>query len=154
MFSDIFPLSSQENPINLDGYSLILSHSENDNQLDIIYELKLYQSNTVIPAGDEIVGLNLQFSNFDYEAVFGYMGQHNIEVISNTITTSYTDKIVDGSFHFEDPKLKIKFENSYGLPIGLAFTDLTAYFKNLGSDMIRGDSIPTTENIRVLITRI
>lgn len=149
-FSQQIPLNGTTGEIDLSGYSLKLTNNPPlTNRLEIEIEVTIESGSGNVSPGGDIVDFSFDFSSIAYEAIFGYLGELEI----NTDLTSYSieiyDRIVDGVFHFEDPRLNIYFNNSFGIPIEVGLSDFKALTREDGMNTFTGD-MPTMNN-RIII---
>ncbi len=143
----------QENPLatNLEGYTIILSQNPQDvNQLEFKYTVTLNPSSGIIPAGGTILDINMQIEDTDYSSIFGYLGQYTINTDPQSVTIDFFDNIIQGTFHFAEPELKLSFDNSYGLPIQILLEDFAVITKDNTSVNITGSGVPSAANPLVM----
>lgn len=99
----------------LDGYLFL----PNDNSLQFIYT-------ATDSAGEEVdmtfTSMRLDFLNFSY--VEGYFGTRVFDIEGDVIAVGLFDKWISGGLEFEDPKLRIRVENSFGFPVKTDFKEL------------------------------
>lgn len=132
---------------SLEGYTIKLSHNPPDvNQLQLIYTIIFNRSSGTIAANETILDVYMQLENIDYSALFGYLGQHEIHTDSRSIPIDFFDFIVDGTFHFAEPELKLTFDNSYGLPLQMILEDFAVISDDYGRTEITGSGVPSATN--------
>lgn len=130
--------------VNLEGYTIILSHNPPDeNQLEFKYTITLNPSTGTIPAGGTILDIGMQIEDTDYSAIFGYMGQYTINTDARSVAIDFFDNIIQGTFHFAGPELKLSFDNSYGLPIQIILEDFAVITKDNTRIPITGRGVPS-----------
>lgn len=118
--------------VSVDGYQMI---SEN-NSLDIYYE--------AVTAGGKKIKLNRAEFYFDvivFAYMEGYIGYHISPVSGNFININLFDKWLSGTFDFENPKISIIVENSFGFPVrskvnSMLLTTISGNQVNLESEFI------------------
>jgi hypothetical protein len=121
---------------DLDGTTLPLDNTPpGTNQLCIAVILTLFPSDVTIAPGP-IVDVNIAFSDLEYSAIYGYLGEFEIDLDAQTFQVNFYSRLTEGNFYFSNPRYTIDFLNSFGLPIGIAMTD----FEVTGS----GGTIPVT----------
>ena len=100
---------------DLEGWTLI----SDDNNLSIFYE-------ATTASGDLITldeaGLNFSLLAFKY--IEGFFTQNNSSESGEVITIGVYSTWISGGFDFEDPKLTIKVQNSFGFPVRTKFNKL------------------------------
>lgn len=68
--------------------------------------------------------INQNMLSLDYYKSYGFFAQHTINVTRTTIPISLFDNLHYSQIMIEDPKLTLRFKNSYGMPMDMTFTDL------------------------------
>jgi hypothetical protein len=128
----------------LDGYSITLEN----NQLIFNIELMIWTSDLILEQGGEIFTLDISFRDADYEALFGYLGRFRLDLPPQTINIDFFNSIIDGTFHFEEPVLKVHFTNSIGIPLKVNVEDFYVTTRFGEIEEITGESIPfSRENV-------
>lgn len=151
IWSATIPLSSNGQSFILEDYTIILSNNPPDvNLVPIIYTLTLQESLGTVQPGSPILNYTLGINDLDYSAIFGYLGIMNIMVDPQTFPISFFNSIIDGTFHFEQPELKLNFENSFGLPIQVIMTDFYVVSREGDQIAITGDSVPSATYPRII----
>ncbi|MFH1320166.1 MAG: hypothetical protein ABII90_05865 [Bacteroidota bacterium] len=88
----------------------------------------------------------LPFFPPDSSVIHGYAGQYTdtLTVDSVDLNLEIYNKVLSGSFYFEDPKLTVTFVNSYGVPINPVFTTFEAWSSINGKMQIEldGNTVP------------
>ncbi|MFZ1705156.1 MAG: hypothetical protein WAT79_12480 [Saprospiraceae bacterium] len=115
-FEEKFTLNSTENlppklvteKFNVDGWEMI----SDNNSLDIYYEAIRSNGEKIILKRAEFYFDFIQFAYLE-----GYIGYHLSPVSGNLIDINLFDKWVSGSFDFENPKVSIIVDNSFGFPV-------------------------------------
>ncbi len=142
---DISTSFNGSNSNQLDNATLVLTN----NQLIINYKATIKPSGGSIPAGGTIFEMDFSLTNADYSAIFGYLGKISFSLDEQTIPINFYNSIVEGVFHFEDPKMKLYFDNSYGIPIQVAFSQLDVETRDEGILSIT-QGIPTVDTPKVI----
>jgi hypothetical protein len=151
IWSVTIPLNSTGQSFNLEGYTIILSNNPPDvNLVPIIYTMTLQGSTGTVPAGSPILNYTFGINDLDYSVIFGYLGIMNITIDPRTFPISFFNSIIDGTFHFEQPELKLNFENSFGLPVQVIMTDFYAVSREGDQIAITGDSVPSATYPRII----
>ncbi|KPK86647.1 MAG: hypothetical protein AMS27_04590 [Bacteroides sp. SM23_62_1] len=150
-WSATIPLSSNVQSFNLQGYTIVLSNNPPDvNLIPIIFTMTLERSQGTVPAGSPVMSYQLSVNNISYSVIYGYLGIMNITIDPQTFPVSFFNSIIDGTFHFEEPELKLYFENSFGLPIQVIMTDFYAISREGNQLAITGDSVPSPSYPRII----
>ncbi|HCY00472.1 MAG TPA: hypothetical protein DG754_10065, partial [Bacteroidales bacterium] len=106
----------------LDNYTLLLHDEGGDTYntfmvtLDLTIKENLSSSNY---SGN--LDLNINFNDPDYELIQGKVNE-TLSISDQTYQISAFNSTVFADQHFAQPQINFKFENSYGLPIGIDFT--------------------------------
>jgi len=135
-FTTTFNIDSQlgdydvtESFASFDGYVLDLTglNGTDTNKIFVTYDLMLDDNGnpTVLPG--ESCDITINFDNFNYYSVFGYLGQDTISINRDTVHLEIFNNTFEGTVYFEDPKINIYVDNSFGLPLRLHFGDFTTY---------------------------
>jgi len=110
-------LSSTNSFSDMMEYTVTLDNSTaNKNRLQIDFELTLNTSALIIPAGQTIVDVDVRFSNIDFRAVYGYIGQHTINSAVEEILIDLDNSNLSGYFNFDHTYFNLASENSFGVP--------------------------------------
>ncbi len=110
----------------LDGITLPLDNTPpNSNALKFNITVTLWDTLAVIDPGP-ILNINISLMNLDYSAIYGYLGNFDIDIGPETFPLDFHNDLGGGSFTFSDPRLNIRFQNSFGLPIEMDMTDFYA----------------------------
>jgi len=135
-FSTTFNIDSQSGDYDVsvdysqfDGYTMDLTglSGTDTNKIFVTYDLLLNDNgNPSVLPGNEC-NIDINFQNMHYYSIYGYLGRDTAELNRDTIHLEIFDHAFQGSVYFQDPKIHIYVNNSYGLPIRLKFDDLSAY---------------------------
>ncbi len=131
-FSNSIPVKLQTEQISLDGWTY---RSESNTMT--------FQYDAVLSNGKKIK-LDHAFMNFDvlkFSYIEGYLGFQTFPVEGNFIDVGLFNQWLSGSFDFEDPKITISVDNSFGIPVRsninkLQLTSVTGKTVNLQSPFI------------------
>jgi len=146
-----FLRSNLEQSFKLYNYTINLSNDPpGTNTIPIIFTNKLIGSEGIVDPGSSILNYTLGINDIDYSVIYGYLGITNIRIDPQSVPISFYDPIIDGTFHFEEPELKLYFENSFGLPIRVTMTDFYATSRQGYQIDITGDSVPSETYTRII----
>ena len=134
------------NSAQLVDYKLSPIFRNDSNIIEIQIKATIKPSATIIPNNAEIVNYSIKLANLDYSIIYGYLGQQNINIAEQSISLPFFEKLLDGSFHFETPKLKLLFENSFGFPISIWFDKFDASTRENGTMTVDGSAFPLQAN--------
>lgn len=128
-------MASDANPnthlnFNLDGYLIDLTKtSRRYNELPVKISVRLEYSDGDMPSGGE-AGIGLAFRDFRYKRIHGYFGHNTLFFQSDTIDIKvFKDqkKYTFDRVFFNDPKLQLRYWNTYGVPSRFYFTKLETH---------------------------
>ena len=125
--------------INLSGYNFDMTKGPMGyNQIRVNVDLKLTKkgSNPVLP-GNKIDVSVLMYYN-EYKLLYGYVGQENFLVSSDSLSLDLLGKVTGGNYTLEDPRLKLIMHNSLGVPIRARIPVLQSYSVKNGAINITG----------------
>jgi hypothetical protein len=149
-FSTTTNLSNPDFTIPLDNYSLIPEHDiAGNNIVKCIISIHLQSPAGPINPGGLVMDVLSGLSNLQYETIYGNFGGYTINVPAKTISTPFFRQL-EGEILFADPKFKLFFSNSVGVPIGISFSRIDAIDKNNISHPLTGLGIPTAANPKII----
>jgi hypothetical protein len=150
-FSTTRNLANPDLTVSLSGYSLIPDHDASGNNLlecMIIIDLES-PSGPVIP-GAAIINVQTTLASLDYEMIYGDFGGYAIYFPEHTIPTTFFNQVTGGQIYFTDPRFKLFFSNSIGVPFGIYFNRIDAIDKNNLSHPLTGSGIPVETNPKTI----
>ncbi len=96
-----------------------------------------FQSNYT--ATDDLTGLPVVLSNFfldfpsiDHSYIEGYFGQQSFMLQTQELALELLEQWVSGQVTFTDPRILLRFENSYGFPMRINFDTLQVVTRDAG----------------------
>lgn len=115
--------------VDLTGYHFDMTKGGTTyNQFVLNYELTLSGSNSTPPTTSNKVMVSGSFKNLNFDRMFGDLGQLPLSLEKDTVDVSvFKNAIGSGLISFVDPRLKMIFSNSYGIPIHATIAQLDAY---------------------------
>ncbi len=132
-----FMSSDREHHISLplDGYTVdFTTTSRGFNEIPVNLTVSLAFPESTPPTSGE-VSVNVGLNDFRYTHMFGYFGYNELFVQSDTISISIfkdNPKYYMERFYFSDPKLTVRYWNSYGVPSMFYFTEFNTFLKSTG----------------------
>lgn len=101
--------------IDIDGWELILSN----NNMTVNYT-------ATRPNGERILleTLIFQFDRLDFDYIEGFFGREVNPVQGNVITVGAFSNWLSGGLWFEEPRVNIRVENSFGFPTRAEFNEI------------------------------
>jgi hypothetical protein len=131
-YNNSLPSKLQTEQISIDGWTL----QSESNSLTFSYEAVLQDGRKIVL---DRAQMNFDVIKFSY--LEGYLGYHVIAESGSIIDIGLFNKWLSGSFDFEDPKITIGVDNSFGLPVRsninkMELTSITGKRVNLESTLI------------------
>lgn len=112
---------------DLDEYTINLDNQGvNKNQLEIVFELTINSADALIPVDQLISDVDIQFSNLNFSAIYGYFGQHTISSDMQELLINLNQNTVRGLFNFDHTYLNIISRNSFGVPFNFDINNFTS----------------------------
>ena len=126
--------SHYEISIPLDEYTIDLTTtSQRFNEIPVRLSLVInFPSDDPPMSGDMTIDVGIK--DIAYARMFGYFGYNELFFQSDTISIKLfkqNPKYYMERFYFNDPKLTVRYWNSYGVPSMFYFTELDTYVKTL-----------------------
>lgn len=120
--------SSTQN-IDLTGYQLKPTHlTGSDNIISYSFKAYLKNSGQGISVGDNIT-VDITLNNVSFKSIFGYLGQRELLNFQSAFELALFQNSSKFNLDFFDPKLKLYFNNSYGLPARVELYNVHAVSK-------------------------
>ncbi len=144
---------NDDNPSTIDTLDRITLPLDNTppsaNKLSLMVILTIWPSDVIVYPG-KILGISINISGIEYSAIYGYLGQFDIDVGPQSFPVNFFDRLSEGTFHFKDPKLKLEFQNSFGIPIQIDMSGFQATGSGGQIIPISGPGVPGPSNLRIL----
>jgi len=136
---------------DLEGYTMDLTNGGSEyNKLQANYTVTMTNSGNPVNATDDITFV-VNFANPDYSSMFGYLGNYVQTLSMDSIHLDIFNHILDGEAYFDDPRLYIRMNNSYGMPFQFYLTSLGTYSTSgMPSTPLFGSDVPTIANPRIM----
>jgi hypothetical protein len=110
---------------DLKEYSLHLQTIQNkSNLLAVVCTMVLTKSNAIIPANAVMAAIDIRFSNLDYDAIYGYIGQFTFNMPEASTIFDFYNERLSGTFNFEHVSLQLVSDNSFGVPFSFYAHDM------------------------------
>jgi hypothetical protein len=137
--------------LSLANYKVIPYHDAGGNNI-IKCQLSVHLQNPSGPINNGSVILSSQtiIDMAGYETIWGDFSGYNINLPPFLFTTSVFNQFAGGSFEFADPRLKMIFSNSIGVPLGLSFSQFDAIDRYGNHVNLTGVGIPTLANPKII----
>lgn len=128
------------NPASLAGYTIQLSDSVTADStykyMPVNFQVELTNNGAGVNAGEDIE-INATLENINFEAIFGYIGDYELMSEDGEIPLGFFETTIDGYVRFEDPRINLNIENSYGVPTAINISRFTGF--NNSQDSIAMD---------------
>ncbi|MFK7948697.1 MAG: hypothetical protein AB8G11_13985 [Saprospiraceae bacterium] len=105
-------------------------------------------------ATDDVTGLPVVLSNFffnypniEHSYIEGYFGQESFVLPTQELGLTLLEQWVSGQVTFTEPRIKLRFENSYGFPIRVDFDTLQAVTRDAGNFDIQVNGFDNGKNL-------
>jgi hypothetical protein len=138
IYDPLQPLpQTQSVQIDLSGYNVDFTDGGGgSNKIPFTYGMTL--TNTGRPTvGDEILSVNQTFEINSYNHIIGYVGRFNVLTAQESQEIDLFDKQTAGKIFVNDPKLRIRVYNTFGVPV-------TGRINNLRVSTASGFEFPVT----------
>ncbi len=130
--------------IDLSGYDVTFSHQGSQ------YNLLRIESNVYVISNEEPDNSPYTFhfaehiSDISLQNLYGYAGQIEFPVYTDTIFLNIFTSHLQGSIDFANPHINIIAENGVGAPAGLTFVSLKAHYPDISHETIEveGTGLP------------
>ena len=130
--------------IDLSGYDVSFSHQGSQYNL-LRIESDVYVINNQEPDNSPYTfHFEEHISNIALQNFYGYAGQIEFPVYTDTIYLNIYESHMEGTIDFENPLVKIIAENGVGAPAELTFVSLEAHYIDQSHDVIEveGPGLP------------
>lgn len=107
--------------MDLNGYTILMDDGSTGGTGQAIIYVSLTLEKTAAPIGTtEKAGMNLDFRDIQYSAVFGKIGEREITDLSDELALGLFETVNNlPELYFENPEFTLIVHNSYGIPISL-----------------------------------
>lgn len=144
-------LANPDFTISLAGYTIIPEQDiTGNNLLKCEMAINLQSPSGPVNPGGTIVDLRADLSTVSYETIYGDFGGYTIDFPAQTIETPFFRQLTDGEIRFADPKIKLSFFNSVGVPFGIYFTGINAIDRNNVRYPLTGTGVPSATNPKII----
>jgi len=144
ILNESFPFDGSGQQISLDGYTIFLEN----NQIILSFGITINPLLDTIPEGEELLSVEFSFSNVEYEAIFGFLGNFAFNLPTHTMPINFFNSIIKESIGIENPLIKICYSNSIGIPLQVSMEEFYMKTRDDNLENITGAGIPTYVNPR------
>jgi hypothetical protein len=140
-------VSSSNTYSDLMAYTVHLQNSGiKKNQLQVNFTLNMGQTARTIAPGEKIMDIYLRFSTIDFAALYGYIGQININpapIINNRL--ELLNNKINGYFNFDHGYFDLNTKNSFGLPFAFQLNNFSCrtFYKPTNGLVFQNNNIPS-----------
>ncbi len=138
-YDGVNPITSDFTSNNFSDATFAFGGSNDGDKVFIQYKLVLERSSGVnLVTGQNSIDLDFEFVNMEFEALFGDLSTQNISTERNTFDTDFFGQgndFEEFAYYLDDPRLKILYTNTMGLPVVFNVNNFIAY-KNGNADEI------------------
>ena len=134
---DHFIVESKE--IDLSDYWIYLTNVKDTNTIHPKISVSTNGGSAVTFDTTQYFKAHIQMKNMRIKYTQGYLGQTNMDLSAAPIELNFETDVIPGNLQFYDPEFNIRFVNSFGLPIELNLSKLTA--------LINGDTTKFTGTV-------
>ena len=95
--------------------------------LPLSFELFLINSGAPILAS-ESCDISMTYEDISFSSAYGYLGNYNLPIKNGQVDIGFYEEIMgDGELLFADPRFAVYFDNSFGIPVEIDISDVSAY---------------------------
>lgn len=143
-------LANPDITLSLAGYTLIPEHDiAGNNLLKCKMAINLQSPSGPVNPGSTIADIRAGLAGVSYETIYGDFGGYTIDFPAQTISTSFFSQMTDGEILFADPKIKLFFLNSVGVPFGIYFSRIDAIDRSNVRYPLTGTGVPSVTNPKI-----
>jgi hypothetical protein len=137
--------------LSLANYTIIPEHDvSGNNLLKCRISIHLQAPSGPVNPGAIITDIRTNLNGLNYEIIFGDFGGYTIDFPAKTIATPFFRQLTAGQILFTDPRLKLFFYNSVGVPFGIYFSSIDAIDRNNVHYLLTGPGIPVVTNPKII----
>lgn len=117
------PMEADINEL-LDGYRLDLSGDGTQSNTFLWNADITITSSGEVSVGNESVQIDLELSNLQYSLLYGNLGSFTFPPYDGFVNIEIFDNAEQGEVIFNDPKLKLTLDNTFGVPAAFTINEL------------------------------
>jgi len=132
---------------SLAGYLFDMTQGPNGtNDLPIKFKVTVRKTGSSVLNPGSTINFNMRFDKNKFRTFWGYVGMEDlINSEADTLELNIFDDSEEGEFTIDDPRIKLIYTNSFGLPTEAEFLQFRSFSKQTGFTDITG--FPTQLNI-------
>jgi hypothetical protein len=117
-------------PISLAGYTLDLDGADGTKINTLEYQVKVAFSTGSAGETAGVVDVDFSMENLKYKTLYGNLGTYNFPPTAGTVNIDIFENVEHGEIIFNDPRIILNFENSFGVPSSFRFTQFETVTDN------------------------
>jgi hypothetical protein len=150
-FSHTAILSNSAFTLSLADYTIKPLHDASGNNfLKCKISIILQSPSGPVNNGSTLLDIGLDLNSLNFATLYGDFGGNILSLPTFRFNTTIFNRISGGSFEFADPILKLLFNNSAGVPLGLSFSLIDGIDRNLNHFPLTGSGIPTLSDPKII----
>ncbi len=151
-----FPISELDGSFNSDtdydmaGYRFEMKEENDTAYLDLHFNLTLVKESGVGVTVGEEAGIEMTFENMEFSHIFGFVAQREVLDVDQSIDIAFYDAVASlVDVYFKDPQFNLYVDNSYGIPLAIDLSQITAHssVSGMDTDLVFDDPADTVFNI-------
>jgi hypothetical protein len=143
-FQTLLTPGSEDTLIDISSYQLELTNlPDRKNLIDVRIDVFFPKQQNILFVTPPMAQFGFEIAVDEWEIIYGYIGQGSIEFQPAFFNTDFDRKFPDGDFYFAEPQLKFRSINSFGIPLGMGFSPITAQTGIAGMIELTGPGVPT-----------
>lgn len=137
--------------IPLAGYTIVPQHDiSGNNLLKCVISVNLLSPSGPVNPNTTIADIQTDLTGMNYKTIYGDFNGYTIDFPSQTISTPFFRQLSSGQISFADPKIKLFFANSVGVPFGISFSRIDAIDKFNLHILLAGSGVPALANPKII----
>ncbi len=150
-FNSTRNLANPDLTLNLSNYTVIPVHDASGNNfVRLVLSVHLQTPSGPVAAGAAILSAAVNLTGLNYETLYGDFSGWTLNIPSQTFATPFFKQLEQGHITFADPRFKIYFSNSAGVPVGIWFNSIDAISRNNGHFQLTGPGVPLVSDPKII----
>lgn len=143
---DIAANSNLEESRSLTNHSTSFSRDGDLNTFVVQFDGTVFLEAGQRISSTDVLSFTLTFRDQEFQIIFGFFGQDNIQVGNQSVDLSFFEDLGAG-ITFQRPEISMVFSNSYGMPIGLLFNSIFGVSGSSDSIFLTGSVTESPQRI-------
>ncbi|MBK6265815.1 hypothetical protein JKA74_12295 [Marivirga sp. S37H4] len=143
-YNGLNPISTDFVEDEFNNTSFAFGGNNDFDKVFIDIELLLEKVNDInLVFGENSLEFNFDFINMEFGAMFGDLSTQSINTEKNTLETDFfnSDELGEISYYLDDPRFKILYTNTMGLPVVFDISNFTTYKNNESEEVVFEEEI-------------